>query len=78
MSIARCLILGGAGASLALQLRGRFAVMDIVVVERRAHPVPPAASRRIDGAHIISRRRWVCARTWTRRTQVQPAFFNSQ
>jgi flavin-dependent dehydrogenase len=40
-------ILGGglAGLTLALQLRRRFADIDVVVVERRAHPVPPAAHK---------------------------------
>ena len=40
-------ILGGglAGLTLALQLRQRFADLDIVVIERRAHPVPPAAHK---------------------------------
>ena len=40
-------ILGGglAGLTLALQLRRRFADFDIVVVERRSHPVPPAAHK---------------------------------
>ncbi|MDP2034379.1 MAG: tryptophan 7-halogenase [Polaromonas sp.] len=43
----RVLILGGglAGLSLALQLRQRFADLDIVVLERRAHPVPLAAHK---------------------------------
>ena len=43
----RALILGGglAGLSLALQLRQRFAQLDIVVLERRAHPVPVAAHK---------------------------------
>ncbi|MDP1565416.1 MAG: tryptophan 7-halogenase [Polaromonas sp.] len=43
----RVLILGGglAGLSLALQLRQRFAELDIVVLERRAHPVPLAAHK---------------------------------
>ena len=40
-------ILGGglAGLTLALQLRRRFDDLDIVVIERRAHPVPPAAHK---------------------------------
>ncbi|HET6545623.1 MAG TPA: tryptophan 7-halogenase [Rhodanobacteraceae bacterium] len=40
-------ILGGglAGLTLALQLRGRFADLDIVVLERGAHPVPAAAHK---------------------------------
>jgi 2-polyprenyl-6-methoxyphenol hydroxylase-like FAD-dependent oxidoreductase len=40
-------ILGGglAGLTLALQLRTRFTDLDIVVIERRAHPVPPAAHK---------------------------------
>ncbi len=43
----RVLVLGGglAGLSLALQLRQRFAELDIVVLERRAHPVPEAAHK---------------------------------
>jgi flavin-dependent dehydrogenase len=43
----RVLILGGglAGLSLALQLRQRFAGLDIVVLERREHPVPLAAHK---------------------------------
>lgn len=38
------LIMGGglAGLTLALQLRGRFADIDILVLERRRHPVPLA------------------------------------
>jgi len=40
-------VLGGglAGLTLALQLRRRFPDFDIVVLERRAHPVPPAAHK---------------------------------
>ena len=40
-------ILGGglAGLCLALQLRGEFPDMDIVVLERRPHPLPPAAHK---------------------------------
>ena len=40
-------ILGGglAGLCLALQLRGEFPQLDIVVLERRAHPLPPAAHK---------------------------------
>jgi flavin-dependent dehydrogenase len=40
-------ILGGglAGLCLALQLRGEFPDMDIVVLERRAHPLPVAAHK---------------------------------
>ncbi len=43
----RVLILGGglAGLALALQLRQRFADLDIVVLERRNHPVPVAAHK---------------------------------
>src|SRR5689334_7590571 len=54
-------ILGGglAGLTLALQLRQRFADLDIVVIERRAHPVPPAAHKVGEstveiGAHYFS------------------------
>jgi flavin-dependent dehydrogenase len=54
-------ILGGglAGLTLALQLRRRFADLDIVVIERRAHPVPPAAHKVGEstveiGAHYFS------------------------
>jgi flavin-dependent dehydrogenase len=54
-------ILGGglAGLTLALQLRQRFAELDIVVLERRAHPVPPAAHKVGEstveiGAHYFS------------------------
>ena len=40
-------ILGGglAGLCLALQLRQRCADLDIVVIERRAHPLPAAAHK---------------------------------
>jgi flavin-dependent dehydrogenase len=40
-------ILGGglAGLSLAIQLRQQFAALQILVVERRTHPVPPAAHK---------------------------------
>ncbi len=40
-------ILGGglAGLTLALQLRKRFADLEVVVVERRRHPVPAAAHK---------------------------------
>jgi flavin-dependent dehydrogenase len=40
-------VLGGglAGLTLALQLKRRFEDIDIVVVERRAHPVPAAAHK---------------------------------
>ena len=40
-------ILGGglAGLTLAIQLRQQFAAMQILVIERRAHPVPPAAHK---------------------------------
>ena len=40
-------ILGGglAGLTLALQLRQRFALLDIVVLERMRHPVPEAAHK---------------------------------
>jgi flavin-dependent dehydrogenase len=54
-------ILGGglAGLTLALQLRRRFDDLDIVVIERRAHPVPPAAHKVGEstveiGAHYFS------------------------
>jgi len=54
-------ILGGglAGLTLALQLRKRFADLDIVVIERRAHPVPLAAHKVGEstveiGAHYFS------------------------
>ncbi len=54
-------ILGGglAGLTLALQLRRRFADLDIVIVERRTHPVPPAAHKVGEstveiGAHYFS------------------------
>jgi flavin-dependent dehydrogenase len=58
----RILILGGglAGLSLALQLRQRFAEIDIVVLERREHPVPLAAHKVGEstveiGAHYFAR-----------------------
>jgi flavin-dependent dehydrogenase len=40
-------ILGGglAGLSLAIQLRNRFSELDILVIERRQHPVPAAAHK---------------------------------
>ena len=40
-------IMGGglAGLTLALQLRQRFAELDVVVLERRSHPVPHAAHK---------------------------------
>lgn len=46
-SAARVLVLGGglAGLSLALQLRQRFPELDVVVLERRRHPVPQAAHK---------------------------------
>jgi flavin-dependent dehydrogenase len=54
-------ILGGglAGLTLALQLRARFADLDIVVVERHTHPVPAAAHKVGEstveiGAHYFS------------------------
>jgi flavin-dependent dehydrogenase len=42
-----CIILGGglAGLTLALQLRQRFPELDILVLERRAHPLPVAAHK---------------------------------
>lgn len=41
------IILGGglAGLCLALQLRGQFPTLDIVVLERQHHPLPPAAHK---------------------------------
>lgn len=57
----RVAILGGglAGLSLALQLHQRFADLDIVVLERRSHPVPHAAHKVGEstveiGAHYFS------------------------
>jgi flavin-dependent dehydrogenase len=54
-------ILGGglAGLTLALQLHRRFDDLDIVVVKRRSHPVPPAAHKVGEstveiGAHYFS------------------------
>ena len=43
----RVLVMGGglAGLSLALQLRQRFSSVEILVVERRLHPVPIAAHK---------------------------------
>ena len=40
-------ILGGglAGLSLAIQLRQQFTTLQILVIERRTHPVPPAAHK---------------------------------
>ena len=40
-------ILGGglAGLTLAIQLRQQFAALQILVIERRTHPVPPAAHK---------------------------------
>jgi flavin-dependent dehydrogenase len=40
-------ILGGglAGLTLAIQLRQQFAAMQVLVIERRSHPVPPAAHK---------------------------------
>ncbi|MET0534444.1 MAG: FAD-dependent monooxygenase [Steroidobacter sp.] len=40
-------ILGGglAGLTLAIQLRNRFPSLDVRVIERRSHPVPPAAHK---------------------------------
>ena len=55
------LIMGGglAGLTLALQLKGRFADIDVLVLERRAHPVPHAAHKVGEstveiGAHYFS------------------------
>lgn len=44
---ARLLVMGGglAGLTLALQLRQRFPALDVVVLERRHHPVPVAAHK---------------------------------
>jgi flavin-dependent dehydrogenase len=57
----RVVILGGglAGLTLALQLRQRFADLEIVVLERRTHPVPHAAHKVGEstveiGAHYFS------------------------
>ena len=54
-------IMGGglAGLSLALQLKGRFADIDVLVLERRSHPVPEAAHKVGEstveiGAHYFS------------------------
>ncbi len=54
-------IMGGglAGLTLALQLKGRFADIDVLVLERRAHPVPHAAHKVGEstveiGAHYFS------------------------
>jgi flavin-dependent dehydrogenase len=40
-------VLGGglAGLTLAIQLRQQFAALQILVIERRTHPVPPAAHK---------------------------------
>ena len=40
-------IMGGglAGLTLALQLKKRFPDIDVLVLERRAHPVPHAAHK---------------------------------
>jgi flavin-dependent dehydrogenase len=54
-------IMGGglAGLTLALQLRQRFADIDVLVIERRSHPVPEAAHKVGEssveiGAHYFS------------------------
>ena len=54
-------IMGGglAGLTLALQLKGRFADIDVLVLERRSHPVPHAAHKVGEstveiGAHYFS------------------------
>jgi flavin-dependent dehydrogenase len=54
-------IMGGglAGLTLALQLRQRFAEIDVLVIERRTHPVPEAAHKVGEssveiGAHYFS------------------------
>lgn len=41
------IIMGGglAGLTLALQLKRRFADIDVLVVERRSHPVPTACHK---------------------------------
>ena len=56
------LIMGGglAGLTLALQLRQRFPAMDVLVLERRTHPVPLAAHKVGEssveiGAHYFSK-----------------------
>ncbi len=55
-------IIGGglAGLTLALQLKQKFAELDVLVVERRAHPVPEAAHKVGEssveiGAHYFSK-----------------------
>jgi flavin-dependent dehydrogenase len=55
-------IMGGglAGLTLALQLKQRFADLDVLVIERRAHPVPEAAHKVGEssveiGAHYFSK-----------------------
>jgi flavin-dependent dehydrogenase len=55
-------VLGGglAGLTLALQLKRRFGDLDVLVLERRAHPVPEAAHKVGEssveiGAHYFSR-----------------------
>ena len=50
---------GLAGLTLALQLKARFADLDILVLERRTHPVPEAAHKVGEssveiGAHYFS------------------------
>lgn len=55
-------VMGGglAGLTLALQLKQRFADLDVLVIERRAHPVPEAAHKVGEssveiGAHYFSK-----------------------
>jgi flavin-dependent dehydrogenase len=54
-------VMGGglAGLTLALQLKGKFAEIDVLVIERRSHPVPEAAHKVGEssveiGAHYFS------------------------
>jgi flavin-dependent dehydrogenase len=68
-------ILGGglAGLCLALQLRGQFPDLDVVVLERQHHPLPPAAHKvgesTVDiGAHYF--RETLGLRDYLRREQI--------